>query len=95
MLADLDRAAVKRAKEIIETAGAREAADMIKLVWARTRPEPRPQTALPAAAIAGAVAGQMSVVLTKAAQRATTRELQGQTVTDATFTPLGRVQKGE
>jgi hypothetical protein len=93
LLHDATSAALVRLADIIRNGPHREAIDAAKLVLARTMPEPKASPTVPA--IAGAAAGAIAATLAKAAERQQTRELVGQTVTDATFTPLGRVQNSE
>lgn len=93
-LQDAHSAALVRLADIIRNGPHREAIDAAKLILARTMPEPK-ASPVPAAAIAGAAAGHIAATLAKAAERQQTRELQQQTATDATFTPLGRVENSE
>jgi hypothetical protein len=88
-----DAEALAAMRHGLQTAPIREKIDIAKIIFAVTRPAPKASQTAPA--IAGAVAGHIAATLAKAAERQQTRELQRQTATDATFTPLGRVENSE
>ena len=86
-----------RLEKIIDSGSDKDALAAADMILRRIAPEPkaRPDIAAAAAIGAQAGAGHVAQIMSKAAARLSGPVLQGQTVPDATFTPLARVQNGE